>query len=99
LYKAKSPLVVFAFLLAIAFTCNVDAERRGRGDRGGNAKVQQSLISQDRAAAVARSATGGRVLNIRLEGGGRPKYRVKMLLDGKRVRTISVDARSGAILK
>ena len=98
MFKAKTPLVV-AFLLAIAFTCSVDADRRGRGDRGGNAKEQQSLISRNRAATVARSATGGRVLNIRLERGGRPRYRVKVLLDGKRVRNITVDAHSGAIVK
>jgi uncharacterized membrane protein YkoI len=97
LYKAKSTLVLLVFLLAIAFTGHVDAERAGRSDRGANAKEQQSLISQDRAAALARSATGGRVLNIRLEGGGRPKYRVKVLLDGKRVRNVSVDARNGSI--
>lgn len=59
---------------------------------------QSGLISSDRAAAVARSATGGRVLNISLKRKGAPRYRVKVLLDGKRVRTIEVDARSGALL-
>jgi len=39
------------------------------------------------------------VLDIRLTGGKQPQYRVKVLLDGKRVRNLSVDAQSGAILR
>ena len=66
---------------------NVDASDRG------------SLISRDRAAAVARSATGGRVLKVQLKRGDRPQYVIKMLLDGKRVRQVAVDARTGALLK
>ncbi len=52
-------------------------------------------ISRDRAAEIARDATGGRVLSVELEGG--KSYRVKLLLDGERVRTVYVDARSGAV--
>jgi uncharacterized membrane protein YkoI len=83
----------------MALVSNVEAARGGRPDRGASAKEQQSLISRERAASIARSATGGRVLKIRLERGKRPQYRVKVLLGEKRVRSIGVDARSGAILK
>jgi uncharacterized membrane protein YkoI len=79
----------------IAATADVEADRGGKGKGGGGG----ALISQDRAAAAARSATGGRVLNIRLQDGKRPQYRVKVLLDGNRVRNVGVDARSGAVLK
>lgn len=99
MYKTKLPRILFAFPLVILFAGHADADRGDRGDRGGNAREEQSLISRDRAAAVARSATGGRVLDVRLERGGKPTYRVKMLLDGNRVRSIGVDARSGAIRK
>jgi len=99
LYKTKLPRILLASALAILIAGHANADRGDRDDRGGNAREQQSLISRDRAAAVARSATGGRVLDVRLERGGRPTYRVKMLLDGNRVRSIGVDARSGAIRK
>lgn len=52
-------------------------------------------ISRDRAAEIARDATGGRVLSVELEDSG--AYRVKVLLDGERVRTVHVDARSGTV--
>lgn len=67
--------------------------------KGPQTSEQGAVISRDRAAAIARAATGGRVLDIRLKSGKRPKYSVKMLLDGKRVRKVGVDARTGAILK
>ena len=53
-------------------------------------------MSRDRAARIAAAATGGRVLGLGLDRGGR-RYRVKVLLDGGRVRTVVVDARTGAI--
>lgn len=85
--------------LSTAQIGDVEAARGNKAARGADAKGEQSLISRDRAAAIARSANSGRVLNIRLKRGKRPQYRVKMLLDGKRVRNVGVDARSGAILK
>jgi uncharacterized membrane protein YkoI len=57
---------------------------------------QDAAISRDRAAALARSSTGGRVLSVKRQGGS---YRVRVLLDGKRVRTVGVDARSGTVSK
>jgi uncharacterized membrane protein YkoI len=83
----------------MALIVDADAARGKNTGRSPNANAQETLISRDRAAAIARSATDGRVLNIRLKQGKRPRYRVKMLLDGKRVRNLDVDARSGAILK
>lgn len=59
-------------------------------------KQRRAAISRDEAAAIARSKTGGRVLNVKRRGGS---YRVRILLDGKRVRTVGVNARSGAVSK
>jgi len=39
------------------------------------------------------------VLNIQMTSGGRPKDRGKGLVEGKRVRSVGVDARSGAIIR
>jgi uncharacterized membrane protein YkoI len=55
-------------------------------------------ISRERAAALAASRTGGRVLDVRLQRGARPVYRVKVLVSGERVRTVRVDAATGAVL-
>ena len=52
-------------------------------------------IGQDAAAAKVRQATGGRVLSVRK---GKGVYRVKVLLTGGRVRTVSVDSRTGQLL-
>jgi hypothetical protein len=73
-----------------------DAPRRAneRGDRSSRRDV---AVSRDRAASIARSATGGRVLSLSLRGNGRPWYRVKVLTPSGRVRSVAVDARTGAV--
>lgn len=52
-------------------------------------------ISPGEAARIAASATGGRVLDVRFIDGDRPRYRVRVLLRGERVRTVTVDAVTG----
>lgn len=55
-------------------------------------------VSKDEAAALARQATGGRVLDIQAEErGGKKSYRVKVLLSDGRVRIVRVDAYSGNV--
>ena len=50
------------------------------------------------AASIARATTGGRVLDVRpQQGESGNAYRVRLLLDPGRVRTIIVDADSGLI--
>lgn len=58
---------------------------------------RDDLISRDRAADIARSRTGGRVLRVDLRNGDRPWYRVRVLIDGEHVRTVAIDARSGRL--
>jgi len=98
---ARRALALLFCLLSLSLA-QIDETAAGRGDRSrrnGDVTHGQALISADRAATIAGSATGGRVLDIRLTGGKQPQYRVKVLLDGKRVRNLSVDAQSGAILR
>lgn len=52
-------------------------------------------ISPGQAASIAASRTGGRVLDVQLQDGNRPRYRVRVLLGGERVRTVTVDAVTG----
>lgn len=63
------------------------------------AQASTASISKSRAAALARSAHGGKVLNVeRVESGGRVIYRVKLLLDGGRIRIVTVDGSSGKVV-
>lgn len=52
-------------------------------------------ISPGEAASIAAARTGGRVLDVKFQGGARPRYRVRVLLRGERVRTVTVDAVTG----
>jgi uncharacterized membrane protein YkoI len=55
-------------------------------------------IAPRQAASIARGATNGRVLSVKLSRSGNPFYRVKVLLAGGRVRTVLVDATTGQLL-
>ncbi|MDX1432389.1 MAG: hypothetical protein R3286_08045 [Gammaproteobacteria bacterium] len=55
-------------------------------------------MSAAEAAALVGARTGGRVLDVRAEQrGDGVVYRVKVLLDGGRVRILHVDAQSGRV--
>lgn len=58
---------------------------------------REAAITPDRAAEIARRATGGRVLRVDRRGNGHGRYRVKVLVDGQRVRHVVVDAQSGRV--
>ena len=67
----------------------------GHKSNGNGSESSQGQISADRAASIASSATGGRVLKVERKGN---TYRVRVLLDGERIRNVSVDARTGRLL-
>ena len=53
-------------------------------------------VGSNEAAAIARSQSGGRVLDVRRSTeDGRPCYLVRLLLADGRVRIVVVDAESG----
>lgn len=57
-------------------------------------------VGADEAAALVRAASGGRILDVRLDDAARPPvYRVKVLLDGGRVRVYLVDPGTGRIVQ
>jgi len=76
--------------LAEAHRLELRRDANGSRDNGGRA----ARISRDEAAGIARRAVGGRVLGVELKGN---RYYVRLLVDGKRVRTVQVDARSGEL--
>lgn len=95
--KRAGAALVLAALCATGLAAAADAAGMGR-----NLLLAQSVgsgVSADEAAAMVRSASGGRILGVRrVNRGGGPAYEVKVLLDGGRVRIYVVDAQSGQIL-
>ena len=87
---AALPAIIVAFSLAAAPVYGDSHKRVPQ-----HVRLAQAEISADRAAAIARDATGGRVLKVQRKG---KVYQVRVLLDGERVRNVKVDARSGRVL-
>lgn len=83
-------------LLAIAAAASLAAAPAYSGEhkRHSNGDSLVAGISSDRAASIARNATGGRVLKVNRKGG---VYQVRVLVDGERVRNVTVDARTGQV--
>lgn len=65
------------------------------GEERGRLRAAEVAVSAGEAAAIAAARTGGRVLDVQLQGGSRPRYRVRVLLGGEQVRTVTVDAVTG----
>lgn len=65
-----------------------------RAPRDRDSQSDAPAVSRSEAAAIAERATGGRVLSVREDG---RYWQVKVLVDEKRVRFVSVDMRSGAV--
>lgn len=91
---------VLVLLMGVLFTAaSIDASAAT-----GRARVRlaqaQPAVSADQAAAAVRAVSGGRILDVRLDSRSRPPiYRVKVLLEGGRVRVYRVDAASGRVLE
>ncbi len=84
---------LFAAVLtaALSLTCLPAAADRGGADRGSHDRGSENDgISADQAASIVKRAYDGRVVSVKQEGNG---YKVRVLLDGGRVKTVSVDSR------
>ena len=81
-------LLAAVLTAALSLTClPAGADRGGGGhDRGS----ENDGISADQAASIVKRAYDGRVVSVKQEGNG---YKVRVLLDGGRVKTVSVDSR------
>lgn len=56
--------------------------------------AEQNLISKEQAIAIAKSRYKGKVLSADLEhDNGTPAYRVKLVTDKGRVKTVRINAR------
>lgn len=90
------PLIHALARLALACLLVVPlcAEPQGRRQNDPPGGVQGAPSDRDRAASIARRATGGRVLGVKPNSGSQ---RVKILSRDGRVRVLEVDPRTGAV--
>ena len=93
--------ITMATILAIAVLA-VPTPAQARSSAGAMAApgqlTQQNDIGASAAAAAASAASGGRVLNVKRSSSQRGiTYRVKLLLPGGRMRTLTVDGQTGQV--
>ncbi|TFH47264.1 MAG: hypothetical protein E4H01_08605 [Lysobacterales bacterium] len=100
--RLPAPLVI-AVVIAMVCTCVAVPAGAAQTPRASHPLMlaqAATAISADEAAALVRTASGGRILGVsRANGAGGPVYQVKVLLDKGRVRVYVVDANSGQILR
>ncbi len=59
----------------------------------------ESRTDKSRAADIARAAHGGKVLKVdEVNSNGQVVFRVKLLLDGGRIKIVTVDGNSGRVI-
>ena len=90
------PLIPSLTRLALACLLVVPlcAQPQGRRQNDPPDGAQGAPSDRDRAASIARRATGGRVLGVKPKSGSQ---RVKILSRDGRVRVLEVDPRTGAV--
>jgi uncharacterized membrane protein YkoI len=59
----------------------------------------ENRTDKSRAADIARAAHGGKVLKVdEVNSNGQVVFRVKLLLDGGRIKIVTVDGNSGRVI-
>lgn len=90
-------LKISMIALALASQTAVRAEPANRARLGSQSSGPVPAEAMQ-AASIASATTGGRVLDVRpLQDDSPTAYRVRLLIDPGRVRTVIVDADSGLI--
>jgi uncharacterized membrane protein YkoI len=79
-------LLAAVLTAALTLTCLPAGADRGGHDHGS----ENDGISADQAASIVKRAYDGRVVSVKQEGDG---YKVRVVLDGGRVKNVSVDSR------
>lgn len=98
----RATTVRLALALSLAWTLGLPVPIAGLPGAITAAEAQQSAarFSPAQAAALVQKRVGGKVLKVdTLERGGRVIYRVKILQEDGRIRTLNVDGQSGKVLK
>ena len=83
--RSRSLLTALLTAALTLTSVSAGADRNGN-DRGGS---DNNGISAEQAASIVKRAYDGRVVSVKQEGN---RYKVRVLLDGGRVKTVSVDS-------
>ena len=87
-------VLLLALLMAFGVSAQAAEKRMPNGGPGASSFAPAPGISIEKATAIARKHTGGRVLSAtpKTRSTG-TEYRIRMLVDGERVTTVVVDHR------
>jgi len=91
-FKRACSALLLALVMACAASVHAAEHRNHQGAPSGNSFAPAPGISIEKATAIARKHTGGRVLSAtpKTRSSG-TEYRIRMLVDGERVMTVVVD--------
>jgi uncharacterized membrane protein YkoI len=87
-HRLRSLLLALPLVLAVAMPAAAGGHGHGQGQEQKPA-MSSGGISAEQAAAIVRRAYDGRVVSVKPEG---DVYKVRVLLDGGRVKTVQVDS-------
>lgn len=91
----KSKAVLFSFLSLFSCLAGISAPLYATPS---TAQLYVSAVDKSMAAELARQAYGGKVLSVdEIKEDGQTIYRVKLLLDGGRIKIVTVDGNSGKV--
>jgi len=91
--KKINILLLISALLLMTVSQQSFGKNKKKGDKGSKQQYQCKMISRGSAISQAKRQTNGKVVGVKLDGrGSRAVYRVRVLVDKKRVKTISIQA-------
>ena len=91
--QPTSLLVALALLPTVTWALPAQARSPQQYAQG------EARTDKSRAADIARAAHGGKVLTVEeVNSNGKVVFRVKLLLDGGRIRIVTVDGSSGRVI-
>ena len=98
--KTQSFVVLFSLALLSASLINNAEANTSISSPYDKESVSKPIISKAEAISAVKRKLGGKVLSVNLiQSQGPAVYRVKILLDKGRVRTVFVDAANGRVVR
>lgn len=96
----RSHLILVVLALGLTLPSSALADRRGDHDQAREAFERGDILPVLRILEIARAQVPGEILKVDLdfEDEG-PEYEVEILANNGRVRTVKLNARTGAVLE
>jgi hypothetical protein len=97
--RLTSVLVSIAMLPGFAWASPKPSRSPMHSAQGMQYAQGESRTDKSKAAEIARASHGGKVLSVdEVNNDGRIVFRVKLLLDGGRIKIVTVDGNSGRVI-